>query len=276
MTNVSQVGNIPDDEATSNAEAAAQLALQAAQAAEAAQAAAEQARDDTLAALAAQELGDHADTTFAALANGDYITWNGSIWVNGPFNQGLNDLSDADVGTASDGDILQRVAGTWIGVDADTGLPYLPLAGGTLTGSLTLDADPTTALEAATKAYVDNAVGGVTPYDIAVFFDGVPVADEDVLKFVAVRDYYLPEDLVGSRAVSTVSATAQTDLDIQKNGSSIGTIRWAAAATSATFIFAADVNFVAGDVLRIVAPTTPDATLEDIAITLDSNLGSIA
>lgn len=36
-----------------------------------------------------------------------------------------------------------------------TELPYLPIAGGTLTGTLTLSGDPTADLQAATKAYVD-------------------------------------------------------------------------------------------------------------------------
>ena len=35
---------------------------------------------------------------------------------------------------------------------------YLPLAGGTLTGSLTLSGEPTTNLQAATKAYVDTSI----------------------------------------------------------------------------------------------------------------------
>jgi hypothetical protein len=39
---------------------------------------------------------------------------------------------------------------------------YLPLAGGTLTGSLTLPSDPTTALQAATKQYVDEVAQGLS------------------------------------------------------------------------------------------------------------------
>jgi hypothetical protein len=38
---------------------------------------------------------------------------------------------------------------------------YLPIAGGSMTGFLTLNADPTTALHAATKQYVDNLSGGI-------------------------------------------------------------------------------------------------------------------
>jgi hypothetical protein len=36
-------------------------------------------------------------------------------------------------------------------------------AGDTMTGALTLSADPTNALHAATKAYVDAQISGVTP-----------------------------------------------------------------------------------------------------------------
>lgn len=42
------------------------------------------------------------------------------------------------------------------------GLGGLPIAGGTMTGTLTLFADPTNALDAATKGYVDNAITGIT------------------------------------------------------------------------------------------------------------------
>jgi len=38
---------------------------------------------------------------------------------------------------------------------------YVPIAGGSMTGYLTLNADPTTALHAATKQYVDNLTGGI-------------------------------------------------------------------------------------------------------------------
>jgi microcystin-dependent protein len=42
---------------------------------------------------------------------------------------------------------------------------YLPLAGGTLTGTLTLDAAPTADLQAATKKYVDDEIAGIDVSD---------------------------------------------------------------------------------------------------------------
>lgn len=53
-----------------------------------------------------------------------------------------------------------RIATTaW--VRTHTGNTYLPLAGGSLTNFLTLHADPTNNMHAATKRYVDNNAGGV-------------------------------------------------------------------------------------------------------------------
>lgn len=40
--------------------------------------------------------------------------------------------------------------------NGSTELPYLPIAGGTLTGALTLNGDPTSDLQAATKKYIDD------------------------------------------------------------------------------------------------------------------------
>ena len=65
--------------------------------------------------------------------------------------------------------ILQKIAAPTVDTDAankkyvdDKFALALPLSGGTLTGALTLAADPTTNLGAATKQYVDTAVSSVT------------------------------------------------------------------------------------------------------------------
>ncbi len=52
-----------------------------------------------------------------------------------------------------------KISGTTISYDNTS---YLPLSGGTLTGNLILNADPTLALGAATKQYVDNLITGLT------------------------------------------------------------------------------------------------------------------
>jgi hypothetical protein len=45
-------------------------------------------------------------------------------------------------------------------------------------------------------------------------------------------------------------------------------MRWAAAGTTASFIFAAPVDVDAGDEIEILAPATPDATLADLTWTI--------
>lgn len=109
---------------------------------------------------------------------------------------------------------------------------------------------------------------GDNAYLAGAMYNGKPTASVILLHHVVTRTVVFPSGLTGSQGKARVAATAQTDFDIQKNGTSAGTMRFAAAATSATFIMASQTTFSAGDVLKVVAPATPDATLEDITFTL--------
>jgi hypothetical protein len=283
MPNVSQVGGTTDDVFISRAENAAVLAEEAQAAAEAAQAAAEAALAATQAALAAQTLDDHADVSVPAPSDGQVLTFDSGSGNSvaddlppGSDDSQLSQLSDVDTSGASDGDLFafDSGAGEWQPLDPAS-LPLLPLAGGTMTGAIVLPGAPTTPLQAATKAYVDTRFVTVNPYDVAVFFDGVPGADADILRFVAGRAFFFPLTLPNSAAHARVAATAAYSLDIRRNGVSIGSIDWAVGANAATFTFASNQQFTAGDRLSIVAPSTPDATLEDIGITLAGTIGTI-
>lgn len=53
-------------------------------------------------------------------------------------------------------------SGTTVALGNHTHSQYLPLTGGTMTGTLTLKADPTANLQAATKQYVDNKLSGAS------------------------------------------------------------------------------------------------------------------
>jgi len=281
MPNVSQVGGTSDDVFVSRAENAAVLAEDAQAAAEAAQAAAEAALAATQAALAAQTLDDHADVSVPAPTNGQVLTFQTGVWVAEDLPPGsgisqLSQLSDVDTSGVADGNLFSYDSGSgeWRPVARST-LSFLPLAGGTVTGPIVLPGAPTAALQAATKAYVDTRFVTVNPYDLAVFFDGIPGADADVLRFTAGRAFFLPAGLANSAAHARVSATAAYSLEIRRNGVAIGSIDWALGANAATFTFASNVQFSAGDRLAIVAPPTPDATLEDVGITLAGTIGTI-
>lgn len=110
--------------------------------------------------------------------------------------------------------------------------------------------------------------GGAQPYDVGGTYPGVPAASVVLIRYPFPRAVTFPAGLTDSKGVAGVAATAQTDFDIKKNGASVGTMRFAAAGTTATFIAASPASFAAGDILTVVAPATPDATLADVGYSL--------
>lgn len=132
-----------------------------------------------------------------------------------------------------------------------------------------------------TQAFVycdgTNVIAGQTQtntvYDVSFMKNSAPTANEILLRFPCVRSFSLPASLTGSAGTAGTTATGSTTLTCNKNGSSFGTIVFGAGASTPTFTAASLTNFVAGDVITIVAPGTPDATLANIAVTL---LGALA
>jgi hypothetical protein len=158
----------------------------------------------------------------------------------------LSDLLDF-IGSAAQGDILYRGASGWARLGAGT------------TGQVLQ-----------TQGAAANPQWASPPFDVTAFYPGVPTASAKVLRVPIARAVTFAANFAGSYAKAAVAATGSTAIDIQKNGSSVGTITFAAAGTSATFTSSggAAVSFAAGDVLGIIAPGTPDATLADIGIVL--------
>lgn len=113
-----------------------------------------------------------------------------------------------------------------------------------------------------------SSVAVSKPYDIGTFCSGKPAVSERLLRFNYVRAVTLAASLSGSRVTARVAASAQADFDVKVNGSSIGTIRFAAAGTVATFVSFAGTSIAVNDILEIVAPASQDATLEDISFTI--------
>lgn len=103
-------------------------------------------------------------------------------------------------------------------------------------------------------------------YDVVLFVQGKPTNAELVLRMEVGRAFTLPASLTGSQASARVASTSNVSFDIKKNGSSIGSVVFNVSA-SGTFTFSTATSFAAGDLLEVVAPSTADATLEDISIT---------
>lgn len=121
-------------------------------------------------------------------------------------------------------------------------------------------------IKATLAAYFDTLYAPLSqPFDMSAFYPGVPGGSALVLRVPVARSITFPANFAGSKFAASANATATTVFDVKKNGSSIGSISIAAGGTTATFTTSggSSQSFVAGDVLSIVAPASPDATLAD-------------
>lgn len=118
-------------------------------------------------------------------------------------------------------------------------------------------------------AWVDPSGGPVTqPYDIGAMVTGVPDANAVCLRYKFPREVTFAAGLAPSQGVAATAATVDAVFDIQRNGVSVGLINYAAAANAAAFDMDDETVFAVGDILTVVAPSSPDATLADISFTL--------
>lgn len=120
-------------------------------------------------------------------------------------------------------------------------------------------------------AYPYTVAGtGLRPTPFAFNYSGVPGASATVSDAVTQSGLSLPIGLTGSQATAGVAATASTVFTIKVNGVAKGTVTFAASGTTGTFSFTSAVTLNPGDTISMVAPAVPDATLADIAITLEA------
>lgn len=122
------------------------------------------------------------------------------------------------------------------------------------------------------------SVAIATPFVAGFSYVGVPTASQLLGVFAApagITTLTFAAAIAGSSGKALVAATAQTDIDVRKNattsanGTSVGTIRWAAAGTVPTFIAASGFTLAGGtDWLTFWAPASADATLASFAATL--------
>lgn len=108
------------------------------------------------------------------------------------------------------------------------------------------------------------------PYDLTLWWYGKPPGSQVLLRVKLARAVTFADDFTGSTcAAADVAATASAAFLIKKNGTQIGTATYGAGGNVATFSTTGGaVSYAAGDLLEVVAPATPDATLEGIAIVL--------
>lgn len=134
--------------------------------------------------------------------------------------------------------------------------------------SVTGNAGTATALQTARTiggTSFDGTADITQPFDVMAFYPGIPTASAKVMRIPIGRAVTFPANFAGSYFKASANATATTVFDVQKNGSSIGSVSIAAGGTTATFTTSggAAQSFAAGDLLAVIAPGTADATLAD-------------
>ncbi len=100
------------------------------------------------------------------------------------------------------------------------------------------------------------------------FVNGKPGASQVLQRYVFAQTVAFATGLPGSQGTAGAAATASTTFNIQKNGSNVGMMVFATSSVTATFAMVSTTSFAPGDVLTLVAPALPDATLANLAWTL--------
>src|SRR6266404_972249 len=115
--------------------------------------------------------------------------------------------------------------------------------------------------------YIVKGTGQTSATVVSGSFAGRPTANLVLQSCVFAASATLPAGLSGSRGTASTVATAMTTFAIQKNGAAVGNMSFLGSATTAAFTMSSATVFNAGDVLTVVAPATPDATLANLAWT---------
>jgi hypothetical protein len=107
-----------------------------------------------------------------------------------------------------------------------------------------------------------------SPYDVVCSLTGLPAAAQTVLILTFNRAVSFAGNFGGSHGTAGVNPTATATYTVKQNGSSIGTVvvSTGGVVTFTTTSGAAQ-TFAAGDRMQVIAPSSADATLADVAIT---------
>jgi hypothetical protein len=157
-------------------------------------------------------------------------------------------ISDAP----SDSTTYGRSNTAWVNV--------LPISGGTMTGAITLPANPTSSLQAATKQYVDasTTTSGLTVPIAFVIPSLTAAVTINIQMAIAVT---VAASLAGSQAIAQTAPGTAVTFTLNKTTSAfgtptaLGTVAFAAGSRVATFAGAGG-SLVIGDVLQLTTAST--------------------
>lgn len=116
-----------------------------------------------------------------------------------------------------------------------------------------------------------KGIKGDTPpmvFDLSAYVTGRPYPNMALLRVPVARACSFPWGFAGSHAYSGVAAMEQTDFGIYRNGTLVGTMRFAAGSSTASFDAPLQTHLLEGDRIEVRAPSEPDLMLADISFVL--------
>ena len=163
---------------------------------------------------------------------------------------------------AADSTLYYYNGSAWTGLATGGATAFIGLSD--VPGSYSGDGGYAVEVNSGATALVFNA----KPFDVSVFAPGIGTASQKLIRVALARAVTFKAGASLSQAVASAAATGSTTFTLKKNGTSFATVNYAASASTGTWTQASDATFAAGDVLEIDGPSTADATLANVGITL--------
>lgn len=127
-----------------------------------------------------------------------------------------------------------------------------------------------TNVKAFLKTYFDTLYAPLSqPFDMHFMMPKTQVdASQVIYRGKVARAVSFPDDFAGSYFTASANATGSTVFDVQKNGSSVGSVTIGAGGVTATFVTTGGaLSLAAGDIFSLIGPASADATLANAAFT---------
>lgn len=175
--------------------------------------------------LSGSNLNDLLDVTITSAANGDFLRWNGSAWINDAVNLGTDTTGSF---------VASLVAGTGVTVTNNSGedaTPTIAIGQSVATSAsptfanVTISSAPTDVNHAATKAYVDFHAAGIVWHDAvklgtAAVLPGTPTYDNGTSGVGATLTAASNARLVidGANATTNDRVLVKDQADAKQNG----------------------------------------------------------
>jgi hypothetical protein len=112
------------------------------------------------------------------------------------------------------------------------------------------------------------------PFDVGLHLPDLSTSGALLAEIVLARPVDFPAAFAGSTGYARIAATAETVLDVQRNGSNIGTVTFAAASATPAFALSSATSFCRWRPPRHRQEDPADTTLAGVSLTFAGARGA--